>query len=216
MTATNISDTSTKLSATATGTISAPSNLQATAKVQRSSIPDATYNRAVRRLAAFIQTQANTTAATVGFGWQAVTNAPSTYPQLRGAYATSLANQSPLPVSSLFCEDTVFGDPVVNIAFRFWHDVHHVRLGLSFELPDELELALWHLGELERAGFGTASLEYALLEADAVGQVLLMGLARRFPFNQAVFARTCVERGLAEGLAAELRRIPVDPLPLAA
>lgn len=159
-------------------------------------------------IAKFVRRQANETAAAVGFDWLPTPDAPSTYQQLRGAYAASLATGRPLPVSNLHTDTSVFLNPEDNIAFRFWHDVHHVRLGLSFSLSDELELASWHLGQAEQAGFAPGSLAYRLLEADHVGQVLLQGLAGRFPFDQETFVLTCVEAGLSTGLLAELRRVP--------
>ncbi|WP_344069717.1 hypothetical protein [Nostocoides vanveenii] len=159
-------------------------------------------------VAKFVRRTAKATAADVGFGWIAIPDAPSTYQQLRGAYAASQATGQPLPISSLNNEDSVFLKPEDNIAFRFWHDVSHVRLGLSFALADELELATWHLAQAELAGFAPGSLGYRLLEADHVGQVLMQALGGRFPFNQEAFVLTYARHGVGLGLLAELRRIP--------
>jgi|JI10StandDraft_1071094.scaffolds.fasta_scaffold02983_11 hypothetical protein len=156
----------------------------------------------------FISRQASETAAAVGFGWDATPSPPSTYQQLRGAYAESLATGQPLPVSSEHTERTVFLRVEDNIAFRFWHDVHHVRLGLSFTVPDELELATWHLSQAEAAGIAAGSLAYRLLEADHIGQVLLLGVNQTFPLDHEAFTLTCAEQGLAVGLLAKMRRIP--------
>lgn len=159
-------------------------------------------------VAKFVRRTAKATAAEVGFGWVAVSDAPSTYQQLRGAYAASQATGQPLPISSLNNDSSVFIKAEDNIAFRFWHDVSHVRLGLSFALADELELATWHLAQAERAGFAPGSLCYRLLEADHVGQVLMQALSGRFPFNQEAFVLTYARHGVGLGLLAELRRIP--------
>lgn len=159
-------------------------------------------------VAKFVRLQAQETAAAVGFGWKATAEAPSTYQQLRGAYAASQATGTPLPVSNLHCESSVFPRPEDNIAFRFWHDCSHVRLGLSFSLEDELELATWHLAQAEQAGFTPGSLGYHLLEADHVGQVLVQAVGGRFPFDQEAFVLTCARYGLGIGVLAELRRIP--------
>lgn len=161
-----------------------------------------------RLLSAFITTHADATAQRLGFGWTAGPSAPSTYQQLRGAVAHCQATGEPLLVSSEHSDSVIYTRPEVNHAFRFWHDVSHVRRGLSFELPDELELALWHLDVLRRGGAEPASLQYRLLEADLVGQLLLMGLAKRFPYDQEDFVLDCAERGLDYGLLAEIRRIP--------
>lgn len=156
----------------------------------------------------FVRRTAKATAAEVGFGWVTTEYAPSTYQQLRGAYAASLTTGQPLPISSLHNESSVFVKEEDNLAFRFWHDVSHVRLGLSFGLEDELELATWHLTQAEHAGFRPDSLGYRLLEADHVGQVLMQALGGRFPFDQETFVLTYATHGVGLGLLAELRRIP--------
>lgn len=170
---------------------------------------DAVHTMLARvEVAKFVRRTAKATAAEIGFGWVATPDAPSTYQQLRGAFAASMATGGPLPVSSLHNDSSVFLKPEDNIAFRFWHDVSHVRLGLSFSLPDELELATWHLAQAEQAGFDRGSLAYRLLEADHVGQVLMQAIGGRFPFDQEAFVLTYARHGVGLGLLAELRRIP--------
>ena len=66
----------------------------------------------------------------------------------------------------------ILTSPDANFAWRFVHDVAHVERGLSFSLPDEYELALRQLSELERDGFAPDSLEYAFLKADTLGQAV--------------------------------------------
>lgn len=159
-------------------------------------------------LSAFIVTHADATVERLGFGWKPTAEAPSTYQQLRGALAHSLVTGEPLPVSDEHSGSVIYTRPDVNYAFRFWHDISHVQHGLSFELPDELELALWHLDVLRRGSVAPGDLQYRLLEADLVGQLLLMGLAKRFPYDQESFVLDCAERGLEQGLLAEIRRVP--------
>lgn len=161
-----------------------------------------------QQLSAFINQQAEDLAGRLGFGWRPVMDAPSTYQQLRGALDHSLNSLEPLPVSSENSASVIYDGPEVNFAFRFWHDVSHVQHGLSFALEDELELALWHLDVLERAGVAPASIAYRLLQADLLGQLLLMGLAGRFPFDQEEFVLTCALLGWEQGLLAEVRRVP--------
>lgn len=161
-----------------------------------------------QRLSAFINQQAGELAGRLGFGWRPVVNAPSTYQQLRGALDHSLNTLEPLPVSSENSASVIYDSPEVNFAFRFWHDVSHVQHGLSFALEDELELALWHLDVLERAGVAHESIAYRLLQADLLGQLLLMGLAGRFPFDQEEFVLTSAFLGWEQGLLTEVRRVP--------
>ena len=89
------------------------------------------------------------------------------------------------------------------LAFRFWHDVNHVRRGLSFDLVDELELANWHLAELTGTGFGPETTAWQLLHADLVGQIYVMALVRRFPLDQGSFWADCVRRGFDEAVLTE-------------
>jgi hypothetical protein len=156
----------------------------------------------------FIRERARETVKEVGFGWVGSQSAPSTYQQLRGAFAHSESTGAPLVVSDQNCDSAIYAMPQDNVAFRFWHDVHHVKLGLSFRLEDELELAIWHLDQAVLGGFMPNSLPYQLLKADLFGQVLLMALIGRFPFDQAEFVTTCAEAGLLNGLLDEIRRIP--------
>lgn len=159
-------------------------------------------------LSELVRFKAVETEEKVGFGFVGCPDAPSQYQQLRGAYADSWATRTPLPISNEFCDTSIYLSPKDNMCFRFWHDVHHVKLGLSFNLDDELELATWHCTELERAGFDPAGLSFRLFRADIVGQLYLMGIAGRFPYNQLRFAETCLMHGFDVGLLDELRFIP--------
>lgn len=158
------------------------------------------------RLAEFIQRKASETEARLGFGFVGVAKAPDTYQQLRGAFITSSDTKVPLPVLSLFCDTSIYWSPRENQMFRFWHDVSHIECGLSFTLADELELALWHLEQFERDGHTRTCLEYRMLEADLVGQLQLMGLIGRFPYNQLQFVEDCIRFGFHEGVLEEIRR----------
>lgn len=161
-----------------------------------------------RQLSGFIQQQADELAGRLGFGWQPLADAPSTYQQLRGALDHSLTTLEPLPVSSENSVAVIYTRPEVNFAFRFWHDVSHVQHGLSFALEDELELALWHLGVLAGGGLSPESLAYRLFQADVLGQLFLIGLAGRFPFDQEEFVLGCAVVGLEAGVLTEIRRTP--------
>ncbi|TWP34345.1 hypothetical protein [Leekyejoonella antrihumi] len=164
-------------------------------------------------LTSFVQQQARDTGARVGFTYEGCPDAPSTYQQLRGAYAESQANGTPLPIYNQFCDTSIFFQDEDNICFRFWHDVSHMQLGLSFQLDDELELGIWHLEQLERAGFPKYSLPWQVFRADIVGQIQLMALIGRFPIHQRRFVEECVEYGTEIGLIEEIRRVPEPDAP---
>ncbi|BBX63225.1 hypothetical protein MSAS_23990 [Mycobacterium saskatchewanense] len=156
-------------------------------------------------LSAFIEDAAARTAEQVGFGYMLIQDAPSTFPALTKAYAHSAATGEPLPISSENSDDAIYNPPSVNGALRFWHDVNHIRRRLDFGLVDELELSLWHLGELEKAGHRSGSLVWRLLHADLTGQAYVQAFAHRFPFDQRRFVTGCVTAGFDHGLLAELR-----------
>ncbi len=155
----------------------------------------------------FVRRQAERTAAELGFGWVGVADAPSTYQQLRGAFDASKLTGQSLPVSNVHCDSSIFVSPVDNMALRFWHDVHHVKLGCSFRVEDELELALWQLDQAELAGIRPGSTEYELLTCEFIGQVLLVSLIGRFPYKQSEFVDDCQRLGLFTGLLSEIRRV---------
>lgn len=164
-------------------------------------------------LTSFVQDKARETAVRLGFSYEACPDAPSTYQQLRGAYAESEDNGTPLLISNLFCDTSIFFTPEDNVRFRFWHDTSHIKLGVSFRLEDELELGMWHLEQLQRAGFPVDSLPWKVFHADIIGQIQLMALIGRFPIHQRRFVEDCIEHGFEGGLMEEIRRIPAPDTP---
>jgi len=157
-------------------------------------------------LSVFILNAAAQTAEQLGFGYVLVPDAPNTFPTLSAAYAESVNTGAPLPISSENSDDVIYTSAGVNGALRFWHDVNHIRRRLDFGLVDELELSLWHLGELEKAGHPRDSLVWRLLHADLTGQAYVQAFAHRFPFDQHRFVTGCVTAGFDHGLLAELKR----------
>ncbi|WAC90222.1 hypothetical protein [Mycobacterium sp. Aquia_213] len=153
----------------------------------------------------FIVQAAERTAEEVGFGYVLTSDAPDNYSALAAAYERSATTGAPLPVSSDHSTDLIYRSPDINGALRFWHDVNHVRRRLNFGLVDELELSLWHLGELETAGYSRGCLVWRLLHADLTGQAYVQAFARRFPLGQRRFVTGCVTAGFDHGLLAELR-----------
>lgn len=156
-------------------------------------------------LSAFIEDAAAKTAEEVGFGYVLAADAPNTFGPLNEAYTHSLKTGAPLPISSENSDDVIYKPASVNGALRFWHDVNHVRRQLDFGIVDELELSLWHLGELEKTGHTRGSLVWRMLHADLTGQAYVQAFAHRFPFDQRRFVTGCVTAGFDQGLLAELR-----------
>lgn len=164
------------------------------------------YERAVKNLSAFVVERARETAHDKGFGWVARPDAPDTYDKLKRAHQLSEQFKRPLPVSSLYCDNVIYTEPSINYAMRFWHDTLHIGTGLTFNLSDELELGLHHLAIAERNGIKRYSDEWRMLRVDLLGQNYLLGIAKRFPLNQAEFVKGCLLNGLDEGVLQEARK----------
>ncbi|AZZ79749.1 hypothetical protein C5O27_00390 [Gordonia alkanivorans] len=174
--------------------------------VQSDYIATEQVDQARRGLTRWVCTTATTKARECGFAWTPRPDAPSTYPGLCAAYARSVESGESLPVSSENSTSVILTSSDANNAWRFVHDMAHVERGLSFSLPDEYELALWHLSELERDGFSPDSLEYAFLKADTLGQVIINAVVRRFPADQELFDLECQLYGFEQGILREIRR----------
>lgn len=68
--------------------------------------------------------------------------APNTWTELKAS------GLNDFHVFSGASDDTIYGIPEVNWAFRHWHDRIHLEHGLSFSLEDELIVAELHIQEL--------------------------------------------------------------------
>jgi hypothetical protein len=169
--------------------------------------PAAGIHGARLNCARFTSEMARQTEERVGFGFVATEHAPSTAQQLIGAYENSERTGEPYPVSSQFCGSTIYFEPISNHQYRFWHDVSHRALGLSFTLEDEWALGIYHLDQVKSAGLSPGSLEYELFRCDIFGQLVLLGIAGRFPHDQGRFALECAQSGLESGVLTELRRV---------
>ena len=155
----------------------------------------------------FMIDQAAATAAEVGFDWKPTPNAPDTYDALRVAYGRCSECGEPLPISSENNDNVIYMTAEANLAFRFIHDVHHVQFGLSFQVVDELDLALWHLGQLEGEGFDRQDVPWRMLHADLIGQAQLVAVSGSFPTDQRRFVGRCLIGGFERGLIGEAREI---------
>jgi hypothetical protein len=145
-----------------------------------------------------------------GFGWFGDPDAPADYDALRRAFAHSKATGCPLPVSSLHNGRTIYRSGAGNLAFRFWHDVTHVKLGCDFGLEGETRVAMAQLDILRGFGFDPRSPEYRLLFTDTFGQTVYNLVVESFPEDQAGFARTVITSSLAEAIRQALRDVEND------
>lgn len=143
-----------------------------------------------QRLTEYVLAEGHRIATSMGFGWAAVEDAPQDYDSLKTAYWRSVRDRVPLPVWSGASGETMYTTPEANHAFRFWHDVLHVRYGLDFSVAGELSVAKHHIAEVA-AMFGEASLEAKLMALDTAGQVLYRMVEGQHVVNQLAYVR-CV------------------------
>jgi len=163
----------------------------------------------------FIGCQAEATARLVGFRWIPTSDAPNDFLALRRAFLASSLTGRPLPVSDEHSYSTIYACPETNYAFRFWHDVVHVRLNSAFDIDGEITVARAQLDVLRAAGWGPGTLEFELLHADTLGQALCVTATGSFPPAQECFALRSVIGSVRSAIQRELHDGVDHPTPAA-
>ena len=107
-----------------------------------------------------------------GFGWKAVDDPPDGFAAVLDAYQKCRETGERFPVARSGSATSIYAGNEANHAFRFLHDMTHIRLELGFDPDAELYVAVEHLQILRRSGFMVGSLEWHLLHADTVGQLV--------------------------------------------
>lgn len=156
------------------------------------------FNNACAELTEFVLIKAIDTALERPFvGWYASPTAPTTFEELKAEYDDALFGcGGAIQVSDQYCENTVYGTPESNHAFRFWHDLTHVLNDLNFTAADEFQVALLH--QYEAMLGGLSSLARLILWADTQGQSEFLAATGEYPSNQMVFAQRYVAAHLAD------------------
>lgn len=108
-------------------------------------------------------------------------------------------------MSNLQCEPSIYLRVEANVAFRFWHDLTHLRLGRGFDVDGEIAVAQAHLAVLRAFGWREGSIEFELLHRDTLGQTLCNALTGGFPPDQWCFARLGIATTLGTAIRRELR-----------
>lgn len=163
-----------------------------------------TLSRAADNLGDFMVHIGSATSQLVGYEWEARPDAPTTYPRLREAVQWSDRTGRPLPVNDETASAVAYSSTEAVFAYRFWSDVGHVLRGLDFSPKHRLLLATQQLMALQKAGFGTASVEYRLFEAENIGLIYLSAITGRSTVDQSGFVVRSVEKGITEAIAHEI------------
>ena len=145
------------------------------------------FNNACQELGLFVLQQASNL---MGQGWtcKATSNAPESYPELVDSVINGV-----VPIANYGCDHTIYDDAATNIAFRFWHDVLHIKHGLSFSKDAEMTVAAHHIRAARDAGLSDLALN--ILNADTTGQVLYYYTHKKFVGHQKAFVYDCIRQG---------------------
>lgn len=128
-----------------------------------------------------------------GWAYRPTDNAPESFKELK---ARSL--DKVIPVADYGCDKSIYGDNLINIKFRFWHDVTHLELDQGFSVSGETSVIEAHLSEARE--FGLSELAMRILEADTIGQVLYYDKFKCFVDNQAAWLDSCLQHGIKKAL----------------
>lgn len=164
-----------------------------------------TLDDGIQNAGKFLRWKALNLQHSLGFGYEARPDAPNTYEDLGKAFDHSVVTKESMPVPSTNLDDS-FYLPDVTYALRFVHDVAHVMTGLTFDMHDEIQLAVLQMKGFAALGLSEHSLEYQLLYADHVGQSMCMLVTRKFVSDQSKFILDALSYGLDEAILREMYR----------
>jgi hypothetical protein len=97
-----------------------------------------------------------------------------------------------IPINTGFSDNTIFGNPAINWAFRAWHDYCHLLLDADFSEQGERETCELQIAQMFLAlGHTEQAWRFAsIIRGEVIGQVLYYQRFQSFPKNQCAFM-TC-------------------------
>lgn len=104
---------------------------------------------------------------------------PTTFQEMREEYLKT----NVLTIWTGACNNTIYGDPEINLLARAWHDWTHFNYNLSFEPLDEVQVGILQMKELPQDWL----FEKLLVHIDVIGQVMYYQQNGKFPDNQRLF-----------------------------
>jgi len=96
-----------------------------------------------------------------------------------------------MPISGDHCDNTIFGDPYINILFRAWHDAKHLELNEDFEYMSEARVAFAQCAELPEDWH----LERELILIEVIAQAASHQKTGEFVENQRAFTINVLSSG---------------------
>ena len=125
-------------------------------------------------------------------GFDVSDNAPDTFEKLQAHYQET----GRILVWSGASEQTIFGDPEINYAFRAWHDWRHITESADFSPDGERTVCEKQKADIREIFDGAQADRFcALLEAEIIGQLAHEKRYGRFPENQRGFVVAWLDRG---------------------
>jgi hypothetical protein len=145
-------------------------------------------------LVANMESLASDTLTRAGFtGYHGAAVAPETFEAL-----AAVPRGGSLPIWNGECEHTIYGAPAVNIAFRAWHDAHHLLGPHPFTLDGERDACEAQVSDVRAVCppdlFPAVA---ALLRAEIVGQATILAETGAFPTDQVAATMAAARRLLA-------------------
>lgn len=118
-------------------------------------------------------------------GFEVSISAPSTYAALKA----HVARTGRLVVYGGASDQTIYGDPAVNHAFRAWHDVCHLLGNHDTSLAGEAATCRQQMHQLLQIYGDTPRTRHwqMIVEAEIIGQAQHFERHGRFPLDQAGF-----------------------------
>jgi len=150
------------------------------------------------------------TAQELGFGWRPSPVTPHGLEGLKTEFRSCLVSGLPFRVLDDHSDEVIFTSSSVNWAMRFWHDTRHIWLGADFSTEGELAVAACHLAKARSEGLHRGNIEYALLQADTIGQTLFAARTHRFVVHQLQFAIDCARLSFEQAIEREVLRHTVE------
>lgn len=90
-----------------------------------------------------------------------------------------------LYISTLHCDNTIFGNPLINQMFRAVHDILHYQYSLDFSY--ESECLVNYYQNIAFKAYGARQYDLDLLNIETVGQIVYHKTVGCFPENQRTF-----------------------------
>ena len=155
-------------------------------------ILESVKNKAIQEVAEFIKLKAKECQAR-GWSFVATSDAPESFKALKASVFNGC-----IPVADYGCDKSIYGEPMTNIIFRFWHDVTHLELDSGFSVAGETTVIEAHLSEAREANLSPLAMR--ILYADTIGQVLYYDKYKQFVDCQDAWLDSCLAHGVKKAL----------------